>query len=60
MPQDDEVKARMAKALRLAQECLSSESLLSGTYGTSRSSTPGSDARPIAILAAELYKHVEP
>jgi hypothetical protein len=61
MPQDDEVKARMSKALQLARDCLASAHLLSGPGPLGR--RPGEanpDALPIAVLAAELYKHVEP
>lgn len=61
MPQDDEVKARMVKALQLARDCLAGANLLTGPGVLGR--TPGQanhDAMPIAILAAELYKHIEP
>jgi hypothetical protein len=63
MPQDDEVKARMSKALDLARACLANAYLVSPQPLRPLTGTPPGqgdpEAVPIAILAAELYKHVE-
>jgi len=58
MAQDHDVKANMVKALRLAQECLRDVNLLAG-IGTSPSQGHP-DALPVAILAVELYRHMQP
>jgi hypothetical protein len=56
MAQDHDVKARMVKALQLAQECLREVNLLAG-IGTSPSQGHP-NALPVAILAVELYRHM--
>jgi hypothetical protein len=58
MAQDHDVKARMVKALQLAQECLREVNLLAG-IGTSPSQGHP-NALPVAILAVELYRHMQP
>lgn len=58
MAQDDELKARMVKALQLARECLGDAHLLGPIMG--RPVGQGESAiLPTAILAAELFKHIE-
>jgi hypothetical protein len=57
MAQDHDVKAKMVEALRLAQECLRDVNLLAG-IGTSPSQG-NPDALPVAILAVELYRHMQ-
>ncbi len=58
MAQDHDVKANMVKALQLAQECLREVNLLAG-IGTSPSQGHP-NALPVAILAVELYRHMQP
>jgi hypothetical protein len=58
MAQDQDVKATMVKALQLAQECLREVNLLAG-IGTSPSQGHP-NALPVAILAVELYRHMQP
>ena len=57
MAQDHDIKATMVKALQLAQECLRDVNLLAG-IGTSPSQG-NPNAVPAAILAVELYRHIQ-
>jgi hypothetical protein len=62
MAHDEELKAKMAKALEIAKDCLKSAGLLTAPgIGISAKPSPGEpnpDALPIAILTAELFKHI--
>jgi hypothetical protein len=58
--QFQEAKTRMITALQLAKEYLSAVHLLTPGIGARPTDQPDPNALPIAILAAELYKDVQP
>jgi hypothetical protein len=56
MAQDDEVKARMVRALRLASECMIQSEMHLGGYPAGQ---PDPSLTATAILAVEIFKHLE-
>jgi hypothetical protein len=56
--QEDALKTRMVRALRIAHDSLTEAHLTTPVMAARQPGQPNPDALPIAILAAELFKHV--